>query len=76
MKSMIQDRDKANFFEEENRKLRTMYERHEAEVEQEKKQAHERIAFYQKKYDQLKQSMEAYNNDLAQKEEMLMNKLD
>jgi hypothetical protein len=43
MKSMIQDRDKANFFEDENRKLRSLYTRHETEVEQEKKQAQERV---------------------------------
>jgi hypothetical protein len=34
-----------------------MYDRHEADVEQEKKQAQERVAFYQSKYEQLKQSL-------------------
>ena len=32
MKSMVQVKDNANFFEEENRKLRLMYEKHEKEV--------------------------------------------
>ena len=30
MKSMVQDRDKASFFEDENRKLRALYDKHEA----------------------------------------------
>lgn len=76
MKSMIQDRDKANFFEDQNRKLRTLYDRHEAQIEQERKQAQERVAFYQSKYEQLKQSLQAERNDLKEKESLLDSKLD
>lgn len=54
MKSMVQDREKANFFEEENRKLRTMYDKHELEVEVEKKQANEKVKFYESKIEHLK----------------------
>lgn len=75
MKSMVQDRDKANFFEEQNRKLRDLYEKHEAEVEVEKKQAQQKVKFYEGKLEHLKRLLQGQKESLAKKEEMLEAKL-
>lgn len=71
VKSMIQDREKADFFEEENRKLRLMYDKHEAEVVVEKKQAQEKVSYFESKIEHLKKLVQEEKQDLRRKEEML-----
>jgi hypothetical protein len=68
MKSMVQVKEKANFHEEENRKLRMMYEKHEIEVAREKKQAQEKVKYYESKIDHLNKMIEEERRDLRDKE--------
>ena len=69
MKSMVQDKDKANFFEEENRKLRQLYEKHEQQMEGIKNQSEDKVKFYEGRIENMKRTLEAERDELRIKEQ-------
>ena len=54
MKSVIFEKDKTSFLEEQNRKLRELYDRHEKQVQTEKLQAQEKVKYYESKLEHMK----------------------
>lgn len=71
MKSMVEVKDKANFYEEENRKLRKLYEKHEKEVDQEKKQVQEKVQYFEGRIEHLQKLLDDQKLETKDKEEIL-----